>query len=493
MPSDSVASFLDRARRSRLLLPDEVEDLTRRPEAPRQNLDALYDFLQARGTLTRYQADCLRAGRGDDLTFAGYALTDDLGPCPGGTAFRTLHPSLRTPLVLRRFRADWLAPGEDPAAVARRAKDDVAPLTHLHLAHLLDAGVEHGELYAVLEPFDGADLETLVRDIGPVPTALACEFARQAAAGLQAAHARGLSHGDVRPANLSVGPLVESSRTRPDGSPRRRPAAGAAVKVFGLGLVPRRPAADLPPDVVAFLPPERLETPDPTPAGDVYGLGASLFFLLTGRPPFLPGVAGGPAAAVRSGDPPPLKDLRPDVPDELAGLVRDMLSKDPAARPAPAAVVADRLAPLARPGPPAPAADVPLLTPAAEPEPVPLTPAGPGPEPPDSVNWVVTPYTGPDQSGAPVYAVEASPADPFASSDGEKSPFAPSTTETPVPRAVRAADPDARERARKWVLVGGLLWILTIPLWLILLSQQGCFDDKPDSPQHSSGPKQYRR
>lgn len=490
MPSDSVASFLDRARETRLLTPDEIDDLARRPDAPRHGLAALCDFLQAQGALTPFQVARLRAGRGDDLAFAGYALTDELGPCPGGTAFRALHPSLRTPLVLRRLRADRLAPADDPAGFVRRAKE-AAPVTHPHLAHLLDAGVERGEPFAVLEPFAGADLDTLVRDIGPMPTALACGFAWQAAAGLRAAHAGGLAHGDIRPANVHVGPLVESSRTRPDGSHRRRPASAATAKVFELGLVPRRPAAALTPDELAFLPPERLADADATPAGDVYGLGTTLFFLLTGRPPVPVGTAEEMAAAVRAGESLPLKDIRPDVPAELAALVGEMLAADPAARPTAAAVV-DRLAPFGTAAPPGPAGDEPLapLTPAAEPAPVPLTAADPTPLP---GQWVVAPYQGPEQAGQPVYAVEAAASDPFASADAEKSPFAPPSTETPAaPRAARTTVAD-RGRLRMWFLIGAAFWGTAFLLWGVLLNQAGCFGGQAAPPEDSSGPKQHRR
>ncbi|OWK43484.1 hypothetical protein [Fimbriiglobus ruber] len=260
MPSDSVSTFLDQARANRLLKPDLVDELFTRMGVPQQDLGAVCDALLEQGVLTRYQADLVRAGKRGDLTFAGYPILDEIGPCSGGTAFKALHPSLRTPLVLRRVRADWVAPADTVGAFIGRAQT-AAAVAHPHLAHVLDAGVYRDDIFIALEPFDGGDLRVLVTDIGPMPTALALTYARQIATALRAAHDRGVVHGYVRPACTFAGPLVPMSKPRPDGAPRSRPAPSAATKLFDLGLVPVRPpvaewaAAGIPADDVAYLPP----------------------------------------------------------------------------------------------------------------------------------------------------------------------------------------------------------------------------------------------
>jgi serine/threonine protein kinase len=418
--------------------------------------------------------------------FAGYTLTDEIGPCPGGTAHRATHPTRGTPVVVRRLRPDWLAPADDPEAFAARAREAGA-VSHPHLARVLDAGVDGGEPFAVLAPPAGADLDTLVRDIGPMPTALACAFARQAAAGLAAAHAAGLAHGDVRPAHLVVGPLAESSRRKPDGTPLVRPAATAAAVVAELGLVPRRPpaaewvAAESPPaGHVAYLSPERAADPAPTPAGDVYGLGAALFFLLAGRPPFAAATAADTLAKAAAADPPSLTDVRPDLPADLAWLVGEMLAKDPAARPGMAAVEA-RLAAFAAPPAGQPASDIlgeGNQPPPKEEEPILLEPV------PEAGGWTVTPYIGTGQSGRMAYTPPAA-ASESAVPDGL---FAPPSAAAPR-RA--AADPASRRRLRAWFLIGAGFWVLAGLLWLVLLNQAGCFGGN-GSPAPAS-PKQYRR
>jgi serine/threonine protein kinase len=448
MPSDSVASFLDQARASRLILPDQVDDLIRRTDVPQENLAAVCDRLRDRGVLTAYQADLIRAGRVDELSFAGYPVVGDLGPCPGGTAYRALHPSLRTPVVLRRIHPDWV--GADLEAYVQRARA-ACPVVHPHLANLLDAGVYHDELYATLEPFDAADLHTLVADIGPMPAALAASYARQVALALQAVHARGLTHGGVRPETIRVGPLVPLPTPRPDGSPRSRPTPTATVKLFELGLVP-------------------LSGDEPTPADDVAGLGGTLHYLLTGRAP--------------SADGPTLEAQRPDLPAELVTLIREMTAADPDLS---AAAVAGRLARVASPaGPvvtPPPAApdldraagsDVPLgivrttgssglssgtgtnVAPVEEP---------PTEDPPGE--WVAEPYQGPTDSATPLFT----PIPYGGWSADAASGFPEVLDDSPPPRQPRD---EKSSRVWIWLTVGAGLQLLAIVGWIYLFATPGC-------------------
>ena len=446
MSSDSVASFLDQARASRLILPDQVDDLIRRPDVPRKDLAAVCDLLRDRGVLTAYQADLIRAGRVGELTFAGYPVIGELGPCPGGTAYRALHPSLRTPVVLRRIRPDWVEAGDNLSAYVQRAQA-ACPVVHPHLANLLDAGVYQDEPYATLEPFDAADLHTLVADIGPMPATLAANYARQVALALQAAHARELVHGGVRPEAILVGPLGPLATPRPDGSHRFRPTPTATVKLFELGLVPRSGG-------------------EPTPAGDVAALGATLHYLLTGHAP--------------TADGPTLEAQRPDLPTELAALVREMTVADPALT---AAAVAERLARIAPPTgsvvPPPPTtpdsgrtagSDVPLgivrgagpsglssargvnVTPVEEP---------PVEEPPGE--WVVEPYQGPADPATPLFTPI-----PYGGWPADEAPGFPEVLDDSPP--LRRPQDEKSSRVWVWLAVGAGLQLLAILGWIYLFA-----------------------
>jgi len=351
MPSDSIAGFLDRAKASRVLFPEQIEQLIRQPDIPHANLDSLCQYLEERGALTRFQASAIREGRGTDLNFASYPVVEELGPCPGGTAYRALHPSLRTPVELRRFKPEGLFPADSPAAILSRAQL-AAGLHHPNQVTLLDVGTTGEETFAAIDPpTDGGPLDSLVRDIGAMPAFLAAEYGRQAASVLRAAHERGLSHGDIRPQFLFVGPMT--GKVGPDGAMKRRPAPNAALKLAELGLVPIRPAAVLiapPTEAIPYLPPERLDASTHEPRGDVYSLGATLYHLLTGRPPFAGASATDLMQKVRSADPAPLDSLRPDVSAEFAAFVHRMMSKRPEDRPPTMFDVEHALATFCRPG-----------------------------------------------------------------------------------------------------------------------------------------------
>jgi serine/threonine protein kinase len=353
MPSESVAGFLDHAKASRVLFPEQVDQLIGQPDMPQSDLNSLCEFLQSRGVLTRFQATAIREHRGAELNYAGYPLVDEVGPCPGGTAYRALHPSLRTPILLRRIRSEWLAPIDNVTNYTARARA-FGMIPHPNLVPLLDVGVNGDEIYMVLDlPLDVADLETLAKEIGgAMPGFLAAEYGRAVASGLRAAHDRGGAHGDVCPSNLIIGPLA--TRTNSQGKLRRRPAPDAVLRLAELGLVPiRLPAAENPTALTPYTAPERLDAPTQTPRGDLYSLGATLYFLLAGRSPF-PADDPDLLNKIRTATPTSLTTLRPDLAPEFVELVGKLMQKNPEQRPGTIHEVEAALSAFCRPGVPPP-------------------------------------------------------------------------------------------------------------------------------------------
>lgn len=479
MPSESVAGFLDRAQASRVLFPEQIEQLIREPDIPQTNLASLCTYLLARGVLTQFQADAIREGRGQELSFAGYPVIDALGPCPGGTAYRALHPSLRTPLVLRKLDPAGFAP-DDARAVVERART-YGTLAHTNVLPVLDAGVYQGQPYAVLDlPPDAADLGTLLKEVGgAMPAFLAAEYGWSVASALRAVHERGGWHGEVRPGLLLVGPVT--TKTNPDGTLRRRPAPNAAVKLAETGLIPRRPpvvpmatavgpdespeapAALLPPaDVLAYLPPERVDAGAYTPQGDIYGLGASLYLLLAGRPPLSAETPEALMNKIRSSEPAPLMSLRPDLPADLAAVVMKMLAKRPKDRPQTAAEVCEALAPFCRPGvlPTAPRPVVganPNAVAVVVPQAVPVTEEVP-PEPAEPDAWGV---------------------DASAFADAQAASSADTT-----PRKRRGGLTEAEKaRSKLWIALGLCLHLSAVGL--LIAWAAGAFDAGPPPTTHT--------
>ena len=352
MTHPATSPFFDGLQSARLLNDDQITELRGRPEAIWGDVISLAKYAQDRGWLTPFQAKELREGRGDRLAVGGYRLFDVLADGPAGVTYKATHPALQHPVSLRLLKPDWLAPLDTPADYVARTHAATLVLSP-HVATVLDAGTHGDTPFVVQEYVDGCDLFHLVNEMGALPLGLACEYARQAAVALKAAHDKGVAHGDVSPFTLLLTPVKRAAGSNGDVSIRPRP--GATVKLVELGLSPRRPPAGeftygqsdrLGP--VAFLPPERLTSGERTPAGDLYGLGATLYFLLTTHPPHAGSNPVEQMLNLQQAEPAPLESLKPDVGPVVATLVRQLLGRDPALRPN-AQQVVDTLLPFCEP------------------------------------------------------------------------------------------------------------------------------------------------
>ncbi len=464
MPSDSIAGFLDRAQAVRVLFPEQVEQLIRQPDIPQNDLAALCSYLLVRGVLTQFQADAVREGRGHELSFAGYPVIDAIGPCPGGTAYRALHPSLRTPVLLRRLDPAAFAPTDDANMVVNRART-YGTLPHANLLPLLDAGTYQGTAYAVLDvPLDSADVGSLLKEVGgAMPGGLAAEYGWAIASALRAVHERGGWHGEVRPGLLIVSPVV--TKSNPDGSTRRRPAPNAAVKLTETGLIPVRAAASVAlatpgaswpnADVLPYLPPERVESSVYEPRGDIYGLGASLYLLLAGRPPFSGDTLDEVLNKVLTAEPVPLAAVRPDIAPELAAFVTRMIAKRREDRPQTAYEVCEGLAPFCRPGA---LPSLPVAVAHAQPHTVPVAV-------PHADSTEAAPATEPEPDGWGV--------NPNAFSDAQ----AASTADKAQTRRRPLTDAE-KKKSRMWIAIGLCLHLSAMGLLAAYL--MGAFTSTPD-------------
>lgn len=211
-----------------------------------------------------------------------------------------------------------------------------ARLSHPNIVAVYSARVVLDTLVLAMEYVDGCDLARLVAGHGPLPAAAACEIIRQAALGVQHAHDAGVIHRDIKPGNL----ILSHSAGRP------------VVKVLDFGIARAGAAAGgTTAGTPAFAAPEQFTDPVRVDArADVYALGGTLYFLLTGDRPF-PADTGPELIRQHREDPPPRPDaVRPDVPAGVAGPVARMLAKDPKDRPESAAEVVRLLAPFAGAG-----------------------------------------------------------------------------------------------------------------------------------------------
>lgn len=273
-----------------------------------------------RGWLTPYQAHQLLLGRGADLVVGSYVLLEPIGEGGMGVIYRARNWKLDTPAAVKVIRPDRV---RDPVAVGRFLREVrvLGAIRHPHVVHALDADIDGERLYCAMELVPGTDLGQLLAERGALPIETACRYAAQLAEALRHISTLGLVHRDLKPANVLV---------TQDGS---------AVKLSDLGLArfddPDWGQTDLTrqgimigtPDYVA---PEQIrDSRSADIRSDLYSLGCTLYHMLAGRPPF-----GGLDTLDKlhhqqAVDPIPVEQLRPDVPANVAVVVRTLLAKRP--------------------------------------------------------------------------------------------------------------------------------------------------------------------
>jgi formylglycine-generating enzyme required for sulfatase activity/serine/threonine protein kinase len=299
------------------------------------DIRALVHELSRRGWLTAYQANQITIGRGRELVLDQYLVLDRLGEGGTGVVFKARHQAMRRVVALKLIRKDLVA---EPEVVARfhREIEVLSRLSHPNIVHAYDAGPIGPTHFLAMEFIEGIDLARLIQKEGPLPVARAVDYIRQAALGLQHAHERGLVHRDFKPSNLMLTALK-----RPDAG---SPAVDPCVKVLDLGLARFQHKADgrglAPltqdgqgmmgtPDYMA--PEQAIALHAADTRADVYSLGCTLFYLLTGQPPFPGKSLAEKLMKHQQAEPPALERLRPEA-AALAPLVRRTLAKNPADR-----------------------------------------------------------------------------------------------------------------------------------------------------------------
>ncbi len=280
-----------------------------------------------------------------------YRILDQLGEGGMGVVFRAEHKVMGRVVALK-VMAPHLT--EKPSAVARFKQEVKAAgkLTHPNIVTAYDAGEAGGLHFLVMEFVEGVSLDRLVAKKGPLAIPQACQFVRQAAQGLQHAYQQGMVHRDIKPQNLMVTRkghvkvldfgLARFARDAADNPPpgSGESAAHPPTAVTGMNMIMGTPD---------YLSPEQARCAAVDIRADVYSLGCTLYFLLTGRAPFeTAGSVFDKILAHATEAQPPLAATRLDVPGGLELVLAKMTAKDPAARFATPAEVAAALAPYAR-------------------------------------------------------------------------------------------------------------------------------------------------
>ncbi len=278
--------------------------------------------LISRGLLTQFQIDALSEGRGASLRLGNYDILDRLGAGGMGTVFKARHRRMKRIVALKVLAANL---SKDAMFVKRfqREVETIASLGHPNIVMAYDADEADVGHFLVMEFVNGRDLAACVTALGAMSAGQAVNCVLQVARGLAYAHSQEIIHRDIKPHNL----LIDDS---------------GVVKVTDLGLARLNhgaEGADVAADVTMaggvlgtadYMPPEQaIDSTTIDHRADIYSLGCTLHYLLTGKPPFSGPTIMSLLLKHREAEIPSLRDVRPELPQQLDALFRRMMAKRP--------------------------------------------------------------------------------------------------------------------------------------------------------------------
>lgn len=307
--------FLSNLVHSRLLSDVEVDQLT----ATHPDADAigLASLLTRAGTLNDYQIEALHQGRQAELRIGNYDILDKLGAGGMGTVFKARHRRMKRIVALKVLAKNLCT---DNLFIQRfqREVETIARLSHPNIVMAYDADEDECGHFLVMEFVNGRDLTSLVEKSHPVPVWQAVDSILQAARGLGYAHAQGIIHRDIKPANLlrettgmikvtDLG-LARLSGACPEGS-----GLTQAGGVLG---------------TVDYMSPEQaVDSTTIDHRADIYSLGATLYYLLSGQPPYTGKTIMAILLKHREGVVPRIDAVRTDVPPAIDEVYVRMMAK----------------------------------------------------------------------------------------------------------------------------------------------------------------------
>jgi len=279
-----------------------------------------------------------------ELLAGRYELVAPVGKGATGQVWRGLDTLLERQVAIKMVDFEG---ARDPAMAERFRREGIAiaGVRHDAIVQVFDTGADDRRGWLVMEYLNGPNLNKIVQDAGPLAYEIGMPLLARVADGLQAAHDAGITHRDVKPANIVLDAAPDAAGTIPDLV--NHPELGRPVLVdFGIarlvdqaGTQLTRPATAI--GTAAYMSPEQARGLETGPASDVYSLACVAYHAFLGRPPFTATSSVAVAHAQAYDTPVPLAELSPDVPPALNSLVTRMLLKDAGQRPSAREVAAE--------------------------------------------------------------------------------------------------------------------------------------------------------
>lgn len=287
----------------------------------------LAELLVSQKKLTRYQAKALLEGTGQPLRLDRYVILDVVDSGGMGVVYRASHQTMGRIVALKTLPPETMQAPEKVTRFQREVRA-LARLQHPNVVTIFDAHESGGTHFLVMELVQGRDLQTLIEEKGPMDLTQATRCILQAARGLEHAHSQGIIHRDVKPANLILSrkgliKVLDLSLARiaiPDSKPLHDPR-----NVTREGMIM---------GTVNYVSPEQALDPHHADArSDVYSLGCTYFYLLTGQPPFQEENVVKTLMAHCNNPVPDVRQLCPELPETFSPILQKMLAKNPDDRP----------------------------------------------------------------------------------------------------------------------------------------------------------------